>query len=527
MRVLASIINHGTQNDRHLRRLLDAYRRMTCDVDLVVHTNRAKHLGSDVEVRVEVPAEGPRYLPLMPRRLFVERADEYDVYIASEDDTLVTERHVRAFVEASQHSGPTAVPGFLRFEEWPPEQEIYIDMLHRYFGWDPFSTYQSGEWMFAEVTNVHSAVYLLTRAHLAVGIASGRFEEIHRPTREYATLEAASTHVFENCGLRKVVPINRLDDFLIHHLPNKFHAWRMGLAASRLEAQRQALVEIVEGTRAPRQLIDVQTRLRETWWDKCFDEPVRDDLRQAAEPAPADLFWLGASGSDAEEALLAQGHRMTSLPLDSVVANVAEQQGATVTPADLDEGLAAVEGQSFDVVFAVSMLERLPDPVGLLQRLGGLLRPDGQLVFIVPNMDRWWGWPHDSRRLSDVAPVGRPWTFEETGLHFTTSQRVCSWFAEAGMTVSLTYPRPDGYRRYDWPTLGLLRHRMAEHISGVAHLSRRPADLRPASGDRSTRGAGAREFVPVQPGGDAPIIPDRRGGSVSGPASPKICYSRE
>ncbi len=470
MRVLAGIINHGTKNDVHLASVLDGWRQVRCryDVDIVVLTNRPKFLGDDVEVRVESPEAGPLFLPLMPRRLFAERRGLYDVYVASEDDTPVTAQNIDAFVHASAACDVDIVPGFLRFEHWPPHGEMFIDTLHRYFSWDPFSTRQCGEWMFAEATNLASAVYMLSQDHLERAIASGRFEEIHRPTRLYDTLEAASTHVFEHCGLRKVVSINRIDDFLIHHLANRFHEWRMGLPLTRLRTQLEALDEIHCGRRQPEKLVDVHARLCKPWWDKCYDEPSRHDLLAEAGPGPADVLWLGASGSEAEVALLERGHRLTGIPLDSVVSKVAEQQGTRVTPADIDEGLAALEGQSFDVIYAVHMFERLPDPIGILKSLGRLLAPGGRLVCVVPNFDRWWRWPHDNRRLSQAAPYGCPWTFEQTGLHFTTSSLVRQWLQAAGMGVSLRYPRPDQYRRYDILTFGRLRRRMAYDIIAVA-----------------------------------------------------------
>lgn len=471
MRVLVGIINHGTKNDVHLAKVLDVLRPMPWDVDIVVFSDREKDLGEDVELRVGVPKLGPLYLPLMNRRLFADRRGEYDVYIAAEDDTLITERHVQAFVEASRVCDERTVPGFLRYEHWPPDNRMYVDSLHRYFCWDPFSTFRRGEWMFAEVTNVQAAVYMLTRTHLEQALASGQFDAVYQPSRLHGLLEAASSQVFESCGLRKVVPINRIDDFLMHHMPNRFHEWRMGLPRSRFDAQLEALAEIIQGRRKPQRLLDVHTRLNRWWWDKCYDEPSRDDLLHAAGDSPADILWLGASGSDAEEALIARGHRLTGIPLDSVVAKVAESQGSEVTPADFDEALAALEGRTFDVIFAVNMLERLTDPVDMLNRLRPLLGARGRLIFVVPNFDRWWSWPHDERRLTDATDLPLPWTYEQTGLHFTTTALVNEWLTAAALNSTLHYPRPDRYRRFDLPTLGRLRRKMAYEIFGVASPS--------------------------------------------------------
>ena len=74
-----------------LRFLMDTTnkdRAMPIGAEIVVLSNQAIDLGPGpgVEVRVEeVPAD-PRYFPFHLRRLLHERAGEYDLYIATEND---------------------------------------------------------------------------------------------------------------------------------------------------------------------------------------------------------------------------------------------------------------------------------------------------------------------------------------------------------------------------------------------------------------------------------------------------------
>ena len=100
-RILVAIASYGHVNDRYLGQLLGEYRAMPFDIDIVVLCNIEKHLGPDIETRVGLPNKNPWSLPFAHKRLFAERARDYDVFVYSEDDTLITAAHLRAFLEAT------------------------------------------------------------------------------------------------------------------------------------------------------------------------------------------------------------------------------------------------------------------------------------------------------------------------------------------------------------------------------------------------------------------------------------------
>lgn len=116
MKILVAIANHGTKNMGYLATLLNEYRSMPFDTDIVVLSNIPKDLGSDVEVILGCPTKDPWSLPFGHKEVFADRISDYDLFIYSEDDTLITERNIRAFLKAVEVLPKQEIPGFIRFE---------------------------------------------------------------------------------------------------------------------------------------------------------------------------------------------------------------------------------------------------------------------------------------------------------------------------------------------------------------------------------------------------------------------------
>ncbi|TWT81922.1 hypothetical protein CA13_33770 [Planctomycetes bacterium CA13] len=463
MKLLVGIVNYGTANDHYLERVLSDLRSISIDKDIVLFCDRPKDFGSDVEVRIGVPDEGPLYMPLLPRRLFAEKAGQYDVYIGLEDDTPIEERHVRAFVEASNQCDEKTMPGFLRWEHWP-DGSVHIDTVHRNFSWDPFSPTRFGDWVFAELTNLQAAVLMFTQKHLDCAMASPHFCDIFSPTRVFQLIERASTQLFEECGLRRVIPVSHIDDFLFPHLANRFHKQRIGLRRALFDAQIKALIETADGKKTPQKLLEPFTALASPTWDKNFDETEEEVFLEPSDGAAREMLWLGASGSDAEHALVKSGHNVTGIPLDSIVSASAESIGVKVTSASWSEAKKELHEKSFDVICVAHMLERLEDPVGLLEWLDRCLTDGGSIVATVPNFDCWWNYPDTSKSMKSQTGFESPWTYNQTGLHFTTPRLVRDWFRDAGFDASIELRLTDGCKRYHWMTLGLAKKQFSREM---------------------------------------------------------------
>ncbi len=165
---LVALASYGTSNDRYLEELIREYRSMSFDIDLVVVSNIDKSaLG--VECHVGVPNKDPWSLPFAHKKLFAERADKYDLFIYSEDDMLITEKNLRAFLDVTAALQRDEIAGFLRIEKGANGEENYPD-IHDNFHWDPTSVRSRGRYTLAHLTNEHAACYVLTQAQLRMAI---------------------------------------------------------------------------------------------------------------------------------------------------------------------------------------------------------------------------------------------------------------------------------------------------------------------------------------------------------------------
>ena len=64
LRMLVVIASYGEKNLRFLKEIIAEYRGMALQVDIVVLSNAAKSLGSNVDVRVGIPTRNPWSLEL-------------------------------------------------------------------------------------------------------------------------------------------------------------------------------------------------------------------------------------------------------------------------------------------------------------------------------------------------------------------------------------------------------------------------------------------------------------------------------
>ena len=290
-RVLMAIASHGRKNEPFLTRVIAEYRSMPYPVDIVVLSDTAKNPGQNVEVRVGLPDRNPWSLPFGHKRLFAERVDDYDLFIYSEDDILITQRNVEAFLTASKTLPEDMIAGFVHAET-DDDGGLYFDPVHSHFHWDPASVRTIEGDSFAYYTNEHSACYLLTRDHLKRAIHSGGFLVAPHENR-YDMLCAAATDPYTQCGFRKMVCLSRLTDFTVYHLPNNKYAVRPYRASSVFYRQIEALLDLQKNGRPGGLLFDPETKLLNAGWSKDYYEGVRNDVLSFVPPAAKNVLSIG------------------------------------------------------------------------------------------------------------------------------------------------------------------------------------------------------------------------------------------
>ena len=434
MKIFVTIANFGIKNDEFLKVLLAEYASMSYDVRVSVLTNVPKDLGSDVKVVMHTPQGNPWAFPFAHKRILADRVLDYDLFIYSEDDTLITKRNIEAFLKVSQVLPDNEIAGFIRSER-TPAGSINFSTVHGHFHWDPFSVVSRGEYTFAFFTNEHSAAYLLTRAQLERAITSGGF--LMGPHEgKYALPETAATDPYTQCGLRKMICISEINDFVLPHLPNKY-VHTFGLPDVEFHAQLRALQAILDKTRPATVLMKTETNLLRLKWSKSYYEPPRRDVLQTIPANARTLLSFGCGSGEIESELKKRGLDVTAVALDSVIGVCAEAKGAKVVYGDCTTTLAALSNTRFDCILVSIILHLIPEPELLLSALRTLLVAGGIIVAIVPNLSQL---PVLWHRFTGQLGFENLGDFNGTGVHKTSYRFIVSWFSKAGLRVVKSIP---------------------------------------------------------------------------------------
>jgi SAM-dependent methyltransferase len=472
MKILVAIASHGTRNDAYLQRLVETYRQMPHDVHIVVLSNIHKPVAPGVELVVGAPSLDPWSLPFAHKPIFARRLEDFDLFIYSEDDTLVTLHNVDAFLWATSVLRPDELAGFMRSEEGP-DGALHCSTIHNHYHWDAASACRRGGETFAHFTNEHGACYLLTREQLRRAIASGGFCVPPHQGR-YDLLVTAATDPYTQCGFTKLVCVSRMPEFTCRHLSNRY-VGRTGIPASLVTLQVRALIEIAAAGKPPPAPIRAAPRLAGTRWIKSYYEPCRDDLVELVPDAARSVLSVGCGWGSTEEALRRRHLDVAAIPMDAVIGRVAASRGVRIVDADLASAPSRLAGESFDVLLITGLLHLLDDPVAVLRSYRPLLIEGGVLIATVPNLGHAAVWWRRLRRAPEVDGLDDP---ARSGVHVASLAVVRRWLRNAGFEPRKSRHRIAGrWRRYHLGSLGLLPGLWASEFTVVARAVEASARL--------------------------------------------------
>lgn len=461
MKILVVIANYGQKNDRYLDCVLSEYRRMSYRIDIVVLSNLVKNLGPEVEVIPGLPSKNSHSLPFGHKKLFASRKDAYDLFIYTEDDILITQRNIDAFLRATNILPPQEVAGFFRWEQRPDGTKFYPD-AHLYFRWLPGSVKVIDGHTFAHFTNDHSGCFALTRGQLAEAIRSGGFL-VPPHEHKYSLLETAATDPYTQCGFRKVICVSHFEDFLVHHLPNKYVGSQLGVDDRVFRKQIDALLTPRKNGHVGGSLLEPETKVFRCEWSKDYYEVCRHDLIALLPTNTRSVLSIGCGWGETEEALLKKGIDVTAIPLDSVVSACAESRGVKVVCANLEGAIAQLYPRRFDGMLMPGVLHLFRDPSKTLRQAGSLLNERGVLVATLPNFQRLPFLWFCLRRPSDC----RGWRdFRQSGVHPLSRREVKALLRNNGFSpeeVSGTTPKR-------WKTLVALTGRLGEGLFASEYI---------------------------------------------------------
>lgn len=411
LRVLVIIASYGKRNLQLLQRAIETYQRMEFQTDVIVLSEAPKDLGSEVEVMVGLPTTNPWSLPFAHKTVFAERLERYDLFIYSEDDMEVTEENIQAFLKITPQLAADEIAGFFRFEcdssgvSWLPD-------VRDGFHWRPESVRRRGNYFVAEFTNEHAAFYLLTQEQLRKAIASGGF--LCAPHEgKYDLLCTAATDPYTQCGFRKVVCVSEFDQFLIHHLSNRY-AGHYGQPLGVFRGQIQTLLEIGAGRHPVTTLCSVESLLPQRAWSKNYYTPPTMEVVEMIPPGVKTILSIGCGSGNTEALLLKRGFTVAALPLDSVIGVVAAKNGIEMIYTTLEAAPSQLKDRQFDAILVNDLIHLIESPTELLTEFGRLLRPGGALILTSPNFDYL---PILIRRILGVPGYRELKNFPESRVH--------------------------------------------------------------------------------------------------------------
>ena len=323
--MLVAIASYGEKNIALLHKVIDGCRAMDFGVDIVVFSNTPKDLGSDVDVVVGLPSRDPWSLTFAHKSLFARRVEHYDLFLYIEDDMGITPAHVDAFLRLTPYLEEDEVAGFLRFELDETMTPVLLD-AHDRFHLQPEVGRRRGPYVVGQFTNEHAGMYLLTQAQLRRAIATGNFL---RPPCEglYGMPETAATDPYTVCGLRKVICLSALDDYLIQHLSNRYQGkWGVPLPEFRQQVQTQ--LAIVDGRHPACTLGHRESKLLHGEASKSYYEAPLEPVVGLIPARTKSLLSIGCGWGATEARLARQGIAVTAIPLDSIIGAAASRTGS-------------------------------------------------------------------------------------------------------------------------------------------------------------------------------------------------------
>jgi 2-polyprenyl-3-methyl-5-hydroxy-6-metoxy-1,4-benzoquinol methylase len=425
LRILVSIANYGYKNAKYLMPLIREYDTMPCEADIVVLSNVPKDLGPNVEVVVGLPTRDPWSLPFGHKKIFAERLEDYDLFIYSEDDTLITWKNVQSFLRLTKVLPTSNISGFLRYEMDSTGKKRFPDFVGPYH-WLPETVSKIDDFIFAEFSNVHSACYILLRDQLRRAITSGGY--LVGPHQErYDLLCSAATDPYTQCGLKKVICISHISDMLVHHLPNKYvDVW--GIDEDDFDRQISVMLS-PEYSGIPQQELFITTKnIDNIRWDKMYYYPPDRDLLSLMSQKTKSVLSVGCGYPSTEAILVQNNHKVTAIPLDSIVGALSYSKGINIMEPNFEKAFNDLDGTLFDCIILSEVLQHLKDPFDILSRSAKLLAPDGELLISIPNFSY-------SKFFRDYFPypIFKRWTYSKNLLQMVDKNQLKKWFRYIGI----------------------------------------------------------------------------------------------
>ena len=128
-------------------------------------------MGEGVKVIVGLPSRNPWSLPFAHKQVFKENVDRYELFAYSEDDMLVTEDNIKAFLRITPELAHDEIAGFIRYEV-NESGNVSLPDIHGAYHWKTTISKSTRDRIASKPSNEHATFYILTRDQLKRAIKS-------------------------------------------------------------------------------------------------------------------------------------------------------------------------------------------------------------------------------------------------------------------------------------------------------------------------------------------------------------------
>jgi 2-polyprenyl-3-methyl-5-hydroxy-6-metoxy-1,4-benzoquinol methylase len=222
---------------------------------------------------------------------------------------------------------------------------------------------------------------------LVRAIGSGGFD-VEPHSGRYDMLVSAATDVYTQCGMRKMFCLERIEDQLVHHMPNVYLG-RLGVDERSFRAQLDVLASVAGQRVQPDRLLVPEVALDTDRWDRHSFPRRNTNLRTLLPVGSHRVLAVGVTSGDIESVLIQDGLEVVGIAADVVLGAVAEQRGVHVAHARLPDRDEVAALGSFDTLLLLDVLGYVEDPDALLARLRPALLPGGEIIATVADTDRY------------------------------------------------------------------------------------------------------------------------------------------
>jgi 2-polyprenyl-3-methyl-5-hydroxy-6-metoxy-1,4-benzoquinol methylase len=120
---------------------------------------------------------------------------------------------------------------------------------------------------------------------------------------------------------------------------------------------------------------------------RAYRSNPRPDIERLIAPAGRTILDVGCGEGALASRLKASGAaRVAGIELDEAAARIASQRLDVLVKGDISTVALPFERGEFDYMIFADVLEHLPDPDKILERMLPLLKNDGRVIVSVPNM---------------------------------------------------------------------------------------------------------------------------------------------